>query len=77
MELVGNCIQVYAKFFTNSIIFREWKNLLSDRINEFLVVCKCSRLCVNFHVSIVHFKCIPDFWPSLNFLLTHLIIFVL
>ena len=59
-----------ASFFVNG------KPLIS-RINEFLVVCKCSRLCVNFHVSIVHFKCMPHFWPNLNFLLRHLIVFVL
>ena len=38
---------------------------------------QCSRLCVHFHVTTVHFKCIPDFWPNLNFLFRHLIIFVL
>ena len=72
-SLQHKIMETAFKFFTNSIIFREWR----DRINEFLVVCKCSRLCVYFDGSTVYFKCIPDFWPNLNFLLRHLIIFVL
>ena len=59
-----------ASFFVNGKTFNQQ--------NQWVwVVCKCSRLCVNFHVSIVHFKCMPDFWPNLNFLLRHLIVFVL
>ena len=58
-----------ASFFVNGKTFNQ-----TESMSFWWFASTCSRLCVNFHVSIVHFKCISDFWPNLNFLLRHLII---
>ena len=53
-----------VSFFVHGETFNQ------QELMNFLAVCKCSRLCVNFHVGIflVHIH----LWPYLNSLLEHL-----
>ena len=46
--------------FINSFI---WRELQPNSINDFLAVCKCSRLYVNFHVATfqVHIRLVANF----------------
>ena len=62
VESYKKWVQFYAKSPTDDFIVYTWGHLKSGRINDFLIVCKCGRLCVNFLVGT--FQVDMHLWPK-------------